>query len=410
MKRFASLRRMSGAIALTAVTAAAALIPTTASALDPKLVPSVGADTGRFTLPISCQIRLGGFKLIKIAGSVDIQGIAPVQIGPGQQFYLSQGSGALTLPAWLTTLGGVIAVNKADAKVTSLKIGATRSTPATFDLASAYDLSVSDVPVTAGKPVTVGLPKTGTFRVGPFTAPADGRIQFRFEGATADVVIKSGLGLKIPVNAECAASQGNALLSVAVGPEIDSSVPSLWENEPLDFPKVASNSLVGIVNAPYKCAMNGKTYDLGIAVGGVLPLAIKSTGSITITDASGALTIPAATVNRFLDEGITSISGTVNELRLTVEGGTPTNPNVIPAAGVPLPLTTLQRDTKIVLSIPATGTLVAGPYKPVAKGTNMVLGMGTAAATLKFNGTGADVKATCAQPKPEALLVDAPVL
>ena len=32
---------------------------------------------------------------------------------------------------------------------------------------------------------------------------------------------------------------------------------------------------------------------------------IKSTGSITITDASGALTIPAATVNRFLDEGIT---------------------------------------------------------------------------------------------------------
>jgi hypothetical protein len=404
------LRRARGVIALTAATAAVALTPNTASALDTKLVPSVGADTGRFTLPISCQIRLGGVKLIKIAGSVDIQGIAPVQLGPGQQFYLSQGSGALTLPAWLTTLGGVIAVNKADAKVTSLKIGATRSTPAVYDLASAYDLSVTDVPVTAGKPVTVGLPKTGTFRVGPFTAPADGRVQFRFEGATADVVIKSGLGLKIPINAECAASAGNALLSVAVGPEIDPSVPSLWEGEPLDFPKVASNSLVGIVNAPYKCAINGKAYNLGIAVGGVLPLSVKSTGNITITDASGAMTIPAATVNQMLDDGISSISGTVNELHLTVEGGTPTNPNVLPAAGVPIPLTTLQRDTKIVLSIPATGTLVAGPYKPVAKGTNMVIGMGTAAATLKFNGAGADVKATCAQPKPEALLVDAPVM
>ncbi len=403
------LRVLRGVIATAA--AAIAIIPSTSSALDPKLVPSVGADTGRFTLPISCQIRLAGVKLIKIAGKVDIQGIAPVQLGPGQKFYLSQGQGALTLPAWLTSLGGIIAVNKADAKVTSLKIGASRSTPATFDLATAYDLSVTDAPVTAGKPVTVGLPSDGsTFRVGPYTAPADGRVQFLFEGATADVTIKSGLGLKIKVNADCVASAGNALLSVAVGPEIDPSVPSLWEGEPLDFPPVASNMLVGIVNSPYKCQMNGKTYDVGIAVGGQLPLSIKSTQTLSITDASGALTVPAATVNRLLDEGVTSISGTVTELHLTIEGGTPTNPNVLPAAGVPIPLTTLQRDTKIVLSIPATGTLVAGPYKPVAKGTNMVLGMGTAAATFKFNGTGADVKATCAQPKPEALLVDAPVL
>jgi hypothetical protein len=403
------LRVLRGALAVSA--AAISLMPGTSSALNPALVPSVGADTGRFTLPISCQIRLGGVKLIKIAGSVDIQGIAPVQLGPGQQFYLSQGSGALTLPAWLTTLGGIIAVNKADAKVTSLKIGATRSTPSSFDLAKAYDLSVTDTPVSAGKPVTVRMPADGsTFRVGPYTAPADGRVQFLFENATADVVIKSGLGLKIPVNAECTASKGNALLSVAVGPEIDPSVPSLWENEPLDFPVVASNSLVGIVNAPYKCNMNGKTYDVGIAVGGELPLSIKSTGNITIVNASGALTVPAATVNRLMDEGVTSVSGTVSELHLTIEGGTPTNPNVLPAAGVPIPQTMLQRDTKIVLSIPSSGTLTAGPYKPNAKGTNMVIGMGTAAATFKFNGAGADVKATCAQPKPEALLVDAPVL
>jgi len=131
---------------------------------------------------------------------------------------------------------------------------------------------------------------------------------------------------------------------------------------------------------------------------------------MSITNASGALTLPAETVNRLMDEGVTSVSGRVDELRLTVEGGTPASPNVIPAAGVPIPTTVLQRDTKIVLSIPSTGTLSAGPYKPTAKGTNMVLGMGTAAATFKFNGSNADVKATCAKPSPEALLVDAPVL
>ena len=408
MRPSSLLRVLRGAFAVTA--AAVALLPTTSSALQPSLVPSVGADTGRFTLPISCQISLGSIKVIKIAGTVDIQGVAPVQLGPGQTFYLSQGSGALTLPSWLTSLGGLVTVNKADAVVSSLKIGATRSTPATVDLAKLYDLSVTDVPVVAGKPVTVGLPKTGDFRVGPYVAPADGRVQFRFEGASADVTLKSAVGIKIKVHADCEASAGNALLSVAVGPEIDPSKPSLWEGEPLSFPTVASNSLVGIVNAPYKCQMNGKTYDVGIAVGGVLPLSIKSTGNITITDASGALTVPAATVNRLMDEGITTISGTVSELHLSVEGGSPANPNVLPSAGVPIPVTTLQRDTKIVLSIPASGTLTAGPYKPTAKGTNMVIGMGTAAATFQFNGSGNNVQATCAKPSPEALLVDAPVL
>ena len=124
---------------------------------------------------------------------MDIQGIAPVQLGPGQEFYLTQGRGELTLPAWLSTLGGLVVVKKADAVVDSLLIGATRSSPATINLATLYpqDFSLTDIPVVAGKPVTVGLPKSGNFLVGPYTAPADGRVQFRFEGASANVTLKS---------------------------------------------------------------------------------------------------------------------------------------------------------------------------------------------------------------------------
>lgn len=407
MNPLSFLRRMRGAFALMA--AAAALTPSTSGALDLPQVPSIGADTGRFTLPISCQISLGTLKLIKIGGTVDIQGVAPVQLGPGQVFYLSQGSGALTLPAWLTTLGGIVTVNKADAVVTSLKIGATRSTPATVDLANLYDLSVQDVPVVAGKPVTVGLPKEGTFRVGPYVAPADGRVQFRFEGASADVTLKASIGIKIKVHAECTASQGNALLSVAVGNQIDASKPALFEGEPLSYPAVASGNLVGIVNSPYKCDIGGQQYDVGIAVGAIIPLAVKKSGSITFTQASGAITLPAATVNRLMDAGMTSVRGKVDELRLIVDNGSPANPNVLPG-GTDIPSTQLQRNTPIVVSLPTNGTVTAGPFKPTAGAASMVIGLGSAAASLQFNGSSQVIKASCPKPEPDALLVDAPVI
>jgi hypothetical protein len=401
------LRRMRGAFALMAV--AAALAPTAASALDTKLVPSIGADTGRFTLPIACAIKLGTVQVAKINGTVDIQGIAPVQLGPGQEFYLSQGSGALTLPAWLTTLGGLVTIKKADAVVDSLLIGATRSNPATIDLAKNYDLSVTDVPVVAGKPITVGLPKTGNFRVGPYVAPADGRVQFRFEGATANVTLKGAGNLKVKVRAECAASQGNALLSVAVGSQVDSTKPGLYENEPLSYPTVAAGNLIGIVNSPYKCDIGGTQYDVGIAVGGVIPLAVKKAGTLSITQASGAITLPAATVNRLLDAGYTSLQGKVDELRLIVDNGSPANPNVLPG-GTTIPVTTLVRDTPVIVSLPTAGTVTAGPFKPTAGAASMVIGMGSAAATLQFNGNGQNVKATCPKPEPDALLVDAPLI
>jgi len=404
------LRRARGAFALVAV--AAALVPTAGHALTPADVPSVGADTGRFNLPIKCAIRvpaLGNLQVVKIGGTVDIQGVAPVQLGPGQDFYLTQGKGELTLPAWLSSLGGLVAIKSADAVVDSLKIGATRSTPATFDLAKAYDLSVADVPVVAGKPIVVGLPKSGDFLVGPYKAPADGRVQFRFEGATAKVTLKGPLGLKIAVNADCQASQGNALLSVAVGSNVDASQPARYEGEPLNFPKVGSGQLVGIVHSPYSCSIGGTQYNVGIAVGGVIPLAVRRYGSISFTEASGAITLTAETVNRLMDSGVTTIKGRVSELRLIVDRGTPANPNVLPT-GTDIPLTTLQRNTPVVVSLPVSGKLTAGPFRPTLNAETMVIGMGSAAATLEFNGDGQSVPVSCPKPEPDALLVDAPVI
>lgn len=223
------------------------------------------------------------------------------------------------------------------------------------------------------------------------------------------MTIKTKLKLNVKVHAECQASQGNALLSVAVGNNVDSSKPALYEGEPLSFPKVAAGNLIGIVNAPYKCNIGGTQYDVGVAVGGVIPLAVKKAGTLSITQASGALTLPAATVNRLLDAGVTSVKGNVSELHLIVDNGTPANPNVLPG-GTAIPVTLLQRDTPIVVSLPTSGTLTAGPFTPTAGSASMVIGLGSAAASLQFNGNGQNVPVTCPKPEPDALLVDAPLI
>jgi hypothetical protein len=110
-----------------------------------------------------------------------------------------------------------------------------------------------------------------------------------------------------------------------------------------------------------------------------------------------------------MDAGITTVGGKVDELHLIVDNGTPANPNVLPG-GTAIPTTTLQRDTPVIVSLPTNGTVTAGPFKPSATAASMVIGMGSAAATLQFNGNGQAVPVTCPKPEPDALLVDAPIL
>ncbi|MBO9531910.1 MAG: hypothetical protein J7513_02935 [Solirubrobacteraceae bacterium] len=411
--RFTSRRRGRLSTLLLSAGAALAVAAPSASAIAPAEVPSIGADTGRFTLPITCDISvpaLFNLKVLNLAGTVDIKGIAPVQLAPGQPFYLSQGAGALTLPAWLSSLGGLVTIDKADAVVDNLNIGATGSTPSVINLSKLTDLSVKDIPIKGGQPIVVGLPKTGTFEVGPYKAPNSGVTQLKFLGATANVKLKSTtFGLSLDVRADCKAVTGDAsLLSIAVGGAPNSTLVK-YTGEPLNFPKAPYNALIGIVNAPYQCSFRGGTYDVGIAVQGTIPLAVSRRGSLPIVSASGALTIPPSTVNKFLDQGFKVLKGNVGKLTLKAQGATPAEPNVVPAAGIAIPPTTLVRDQRLVIPLPATGTLSAGPFTPTATATAVVLGLGSAAATLSFDNETAGTPATCGAPSPDALLVDAPV-
>jgi len=190
----ARARALAGVCALAPILAFAPA----ARALPAQDVPSIGADTGRFKLPIGCTITLGGLPVFYLPTDVDVQGVAPVQLGPGQEFWLTQGSGSITFPGWLTSLAPILGITKADAKVTDLSIGASGSTPPVINIAEGKPFEIKDIAIEAGKPLKVGLPLTGTFDVGPYKAPAGGKVTLAFDHAVAEVDLKSSAGFSLP--------------------------------------------------------------------------------------------------------------------------------------------------------------------------------------------------------------------
>jgi hypothetical protein len=313
-----TIRRALGLAAAAAALVAATAVP--ARALPPADVPAIGADTGRFKLPIGCTITLAGVPVFWLPTDVDVQGAAPVQLGPGQDFWLSQGSGSITFPSWLTSLAPLLGLTSADARITDLSIGSSTSTPESINIAEKEPIEIKDIAIEPGKPLKVGLPEQGTFDVGPFKAAASGATTLKFDGAVAEVTLKSSAGFELPIKADCKASQGNALLKIAIGGP-PGQPPAKIEGAPLNFPEPASNQLVGIINAPYRCTLAGEPFDVGIAVGAHIPLVVRRGGSFSFDRASGALVLPAATVNKLIDEGHTTASGTVTTQNLVVEGG-----------------------------------------------------------------------------------------
>ncbi|WP_207943446.1 hypothetical protein [Actinomadura sp. KC345] len=213
------LRRRLAVAAGAAAAALSLLAPPAAHALPPENVPEIGVDTGRFKLPIGCTISLAGLPVFYLPTDVDVQGVAPVQLGPGQEFWLTQGSGSITFPTWLTSLAPILGLTTADAVVTDLTIGASDSTPPAINIAESDPFEIDDIAITPGEPLKVGLPLTGTFDVGPFTAPDTGRTTLGFEHAVAEINLNSSAGFSLPIKADCKPSAGNALLTIGVGGE-----------------------------------------------------------------------------------------------------------------------------------------------------------------------------------------------
>lgn len=396
------------------VAAAVALTTAPASAIPEEDVPPIGTDSGRIALPIHCEITtpdLGDAKIYDLYTHVTIEGVAPTVLGPGQQFFLTQGRGSMTFPKELTSLAGLFGIDRADATIKEMNIGATNASPDVYNIAE-DPIELKDIPISPGEDLTVEVPEDGsTFPdIGPFTAPDRGTVTLRFDGALVFVKMKSKWGYTINLKADCKPVAGNALLTKAVGGPAGQP-PAAFHGAPMNYPKdIEPNTQFGIINAEYFCTAPGfgKKFRAGVAVGAYTPLSVSRGGSIEFTEASSAIVLPPETVNQMMDLGFEKGSATTRELNIMAEGGSPKVVNV--GDGFEIPEQTLVRDKQHVISVPNDGsTLTAGPWRPDAGSSNVRLTLGTAGVDFTVDGISEPISVTCAAPDPEVILLDAPV-
>lgn len=130
-------------------------------------------ESGAFRFPYSCDFgSLGVYPL-----DLEIAGTIPTNFKPGQQFSLTNAQGFLRVPQNLTDLAkaGFPSATTFHTTVSEFDILFTNASPATYNVAGSQTI-VSDAAIPASGQLTIPIPSTGSFSIGPITAGADGTI------------------------------------------------------------------------------------------------------------------------------------------------------------------------------------------------------------------------------------------
>jgi hypothetical protein len=381
------------------------------AALDPAQVPPVGASVGTFSLPLTCGITvplLGNLKVWNLKTSVSISGAVPSTVGPGQRFYLSQASGTMTLPAWITTLAPLIGAKSADVVISEINISAVGASPETINMATS-PLVLSAVPIVAGKPLTAGLPTSGVFTVGPWTAPASGLISVQFLGANASVDMLNSKGNKIiTVKAQCSAPANTALLSLEVGGQAGQP-DALIDNVFVKYPAPAVGYDNGVIDVGYHCTLDDAPADIGIAFGAVSPLSLASGAKLQYKNADGALVFPTTLVNSLVGQGVGTVSATLRKLVINTEGGSPASVDIAAKGPLSINAKSLAFGQSLVVAAPEAGYLTVDPVARATSTAQIRMSAGEAEIDLYYNGNQQAHRLSCAAPTPRIFLGASPL-
>jgi hypothetical protein len=399
---------------LAAVLSALLIAPAVSqAALDVSKIPPINSSVGTFNLPLSCRIRvpaLNNLQVWNLATSASISGAVPATIGPGQKFYLSEGSGSLTMPSWITSLAPIIGAKSATVRLTEINIAAVGATPEVFNIANP-PLVLSNIPIVAGKPLTAGMPASGVFTIGPWTAPNSGLVGVSFAGAVALVDMINGKGKKIlTVTATCATPADTALLTLEVGGPSGQPDGKI-ENVFVKYPAAAKNYDNGVMVPRYNCMLDGKAVDIGVAFGAVSPLKLGNDKTLKFQNGAGALILPTELVNDLSRQGVTAVSGSIRKLIIDTEGAT--KPNVDVAAANPgkldMAVQPLVPDMPLISVVPAQGDLTLPPIVKTSATTKLRVSAGTAEVDLYYNNTSQAHRLSCAAPSPRIFLGASPL-
>jgi hypothetical protein len=393
-----------------AALAAASGTPVTDATQAQPIIPS-NSQMGRLRLPYKCSFPILGDQTV----GVDMQGTFTTLLAPGQQYFFSDGKGAIEVPGNLTQLLSLIGVTKFDTTVTEFNINAQNATPTTKN-ALAKPLVLKDVPITPGKSSSIPIPADGSLlKIGPFTAGQSGTAALTMGSAKAQLTLKNKDGGTVlwPLDITCAAPNPDVVLAgINVGgpPTTEVSQPS---NEgKYTYPHVALDHQQGSGKIPLICQFPGTIGEqtLELTFTGDAGTVYGQSEQFYLNDSSAVLRLPGDVVDKIRAQfpGSTAVKTTITKFNIDSTGASPPSVN---AAAIPfvLPQQPITPGQAVNIRVPEPGKFIkAGPFTAGAPGI-MKLEVGDSAGTATLlNAAGASVgnlPVTCAKRNPAVIIV-----
>lgn len=401
---------------MSAVTTACLLgaqLSAQAAGVDPTNIP-LNSQIGSLRIPLSCTFPIIGKQTLNIK----LTGSMATTVTPGQQFYMTDGSGILELPQGLVDLSyNLLGARFGNGTISELNFAIANGTPAIINGVSA-PIVVENLPIVAGQPVRMALPPTGFIQIGPLTATSTVPSQVLVKMSSAKGVLrlltKTGKTILWDLGVACAAPSPEIIvLGMTVAGTHSDEVSAPHTNirtEDLDAPFMTQ---AGSLRFPLSCNISGLgRREVDGTFTGIAP-ALYAPGEVfdSATSGYGNIVLSGDTIGEMLAQVPTAKSAALMVTRLEFNS-TNTAPAQIDMAatgaitGADIPLVAGQRAAS---RIPASGFLTIGKWKALTTGTDTAMYVGRTNATVALkNGNGQVIDTrtvACDEPNPRTTLV-----
>lgn len=401
---------------MSAVTTACLLgaqLSAQAAGVDPTNIP-LNSQIGSLRIPLSCTFPIIGKQTLNIK----LTGSMATTVTPGQQFYMTDGSGILELPQGLVDLSySLLGARSGTGTISELNFAIANGTPAIINGLSS-PIVIDNLPIKAGEPVRLALPPTGFIQIGPLTAtntvPSQVLVKMSSAKGVLRLLTKTGKTILWDLGVACAAPSPEIIvLGMTVAGTHSDEVSAPHTNirtEDLDAPFMTQ---AGSLRFPLSCNISGLgRREVDGTFTGIAP-ALYAPGEVfdSATSGYGNIVLSGDTIGEMLAQVPTAKSAALMVTRLEFNS-TNTAPAQIDMAatgaitGADIPLVAGQRAAS---RIPASGFLTIGKWKALATGTDTAMYVGRTNATVALkNATGQVIDTrtvACDEPNPRTTLV-----
>ncbi len=208
--------------------------PTTTTTTTPPVTTTTTPPTTTTTTPpppgyrvitanvdLACTLAPG---VLNVRGTVaaTLTGTVPQAVSPGDTFTIQDVTASLTTPAVWSTSFASLGASTAQGAVTNFVLDGVGTNPTTVNAASP-PLTYGPAPIVTGQPLTLSIPNTGPYPVGPFTVTGVGSNVTLSLDPTANGIVANATGLDSsgnpvvgPLTIDCTAPAGSTLGSVPI--------------------------------------------------------------------------------------------------------------------------------------------------------------------------------------------------